>query len=62
MPKMKTRKSAKKRFSKTGTGKITHSQAGNRHLSSKKSPGRKRRLRKSKVISGAMALRTKKMI
>ena len=62
MPKMKTKKSAAKRFSKTGSGKVKHNRSGNRHLSTKKSPNRKRRLRKDTIISKAMAKRTKTMI
>ena len=62
MPKMKTKKSAAKRFKKTGSGKIVHHQGGNRHLSTKKSPKRKRRLRKDTTISKAMSRRTKTMI
>jgi len=62
MPKMKTRKSAAKRFRKTGSGKIVHNRAGNSHLSTKKSSNRKRRLRKSTTISSAMSKRTKKML
>ena len=62
MPKMKTKKSAAKRFSKTGTGKIKYNRCGNSHLSSKKSQKRKRRLRKGAILSKAMTSRTKKMI
>ena len=62
MPKMKTKKSAAKRFKKTGSGKIVHHQSGHRHLSTKKSPKRKRRLRKDATVSSAMTRRTKIMI
>ena len=62
MPKMKTRKSVAKRFKKTGSGNIKHNKCGNRHLSSKKSPNRKRRLRKANTISKAMEKRTRTMI
>ena len=62
MPKMKTKKSAAKRFKKTGSGKIVHHQGGHRHLSTKKSPKRKRRLRKDACLSKAMENRTRKMI
>ena len=62
MPKMKTKKSAAKRFRKTGSGKLVYNQSGNRHLSTKKSSKRKRRLRKDTVLCNAMAGRTKKMI
>jgi len=62
MPKMKTKRSAAKRFKKTGSGKIIHHQGGHRHLSTKKSPKRKRHLRKVTSMSKAMTSRTKKMI
>jgi len=62
MPKMKTKKSAAKRFKKTGSGKIVHHQGGHRHLATKKSSKRKRRLRKATTLSKAMSSRTKKMI
>ena len=62
MPKMKTKKSASKRFKKTGTGKIVHHQGGHRHLATKKSTKRKRQLRKDTSLSNAMNSRTKKMI
>ena len=62
MPKMKTKKSAAKRFRVTGSGKVTYNKSGNRHLSTKKSPKRKRRLRKETSLSKAMTGRTKKMI
>tara|TARA_B100001750_G_C15470104_1_gene579317 strand:+ start:1290 stop:1484 length:195 start_codon:yes stop_codon:yes gene_type:complete len=62
MPKMKTKKSAAKRFKVTGSGKIAHHQGGHRHLATRKSPKRKRRLRKDTTMSSAMTSRTKKMI
>ena len=62
MPKMKTKKSAAKRFKKTGSGKITYNLSGNRHLSTRKTSKRKRRLRKDTTMSKAMSSRTKKMI
>ena len=62
MPKMKTKKSAAKRFKKTGSGKIMYNQSGNRHLSTRKSSKRKRRLRKDTCLSKAMVKKTTKMI
>ena len=44
MPKMKTRKCAAKRLKQTGTGKYRHNKAGSRHILTKKSAKRKRRL------------------
>jgi len=62
MPKVRTRKSAAKRFTKTGTGELKHHHTGSRHLLTRKSKGRKRRLRAGTLISKAMSKRTKKMI
>ncbi|MCL2353108.1 MAG: 50S ribosomal protein L35 [Defluviitaleaceae bacterium] len=50
MPKMKTHKGAAKRFSITGTGKLKRTQANKNHILEKKSPKRKRRLRKSTLV------------
>jgi large subunit ribosomal protein L35 len=44
MPKMKTHRSAHKRFKRTGTGKFTCRRAGRSHLNVTFSSGRKRRL------------------
>jgi len=44
MPKMKTNSSAKKRFRFTGSGKIKRKHAYKRHILTKKSKDRKRRL------------------
>jgi len=44
MPKIKTRKTAAKRFKVTGTGKILRGNTGKGHLMMKKSSSRKRRL------------------
>jgi large subunit ribosomal protein L35 len=50
MPKLKTKKSAAKRFKITGTGKIMYYGAGGGHLLSKKSKKRKRRIRKPHIL------------
>ena len=53
MPKMKTRKTAAKRFKFTGTGKIMRQNTGKGHLMMKKCSSRKRRLNlESTVASG----------
>ena len=44
MPKMKTSKTAAKRFSKTGTGKLRRLQQNRQHLFEKKPSTRTRRL------------------
>ena len=43
---MKTHKGLKRRLKVTGTGKVLHKRAGKRHLMSKKSAKRRRRLSK----------------
>ena len=53
MPKMKTRKSAAKRYSVTGTGKVLYKKQGLRHILTKKASKRKRNLRHSGVLSKA---------
>ncbi len=44
MPKMKTHRSANKRYKVTASGKILRRQAGKGHLLAHKSPARKNRL------------------
>jgi len=51
MPKIKTNRSAAKRFKKTGTGKIVYHKAFGSHILSTKSRKRKRALRKSPIVS-----------
>jgi large subunit ribosomal protein L35 len=50
MPKIKTNRSAAKRFKKTGTGKITYHKSFGSHILSTKSRKRKRALRKSPLV------------
>lgn len=45
MPKLKTNRSANKRFKITGSGKIKRTQSGKQHILGKKSPKRIRNLR-----------------
>ena len=49
--KLKTHKGAKKRFRKTGTGKLIRNKANKRHILTKKSRGRKRKLGKPTRVS-----------
>ncbi|HEY6420287.1 MAG TPA: 50S ribosomal protein L35 [Candidatus Binataceae bacterium] len=51
MPKLKTKRSAAKRFSMTKTGKVKHKRAYLRHLLTSKTRGRKRRLRKPGMLN-----------
>ncbi|MCK5055683.1 MAG: 50S ribosomal protein L35 [Candidatus Aminicenantes bacterium] len=50
MPKLKTNRGAKKRFSFTATGKIKRKKANHSHILTKKSAKRKRNLRKSTIV------------
>ncbi|MCK5187600.1 MAG: 50S ribosomal protein L35 [Deltaproteobacteria bacterium] len=50
MPKIKTNRGAAKRFGKTKGGKIKRNKAFASHILTKKSPKRKRSLRKSGLI------------
>jgi large subunit ribosomal protein L35 len=53
MPKLKTNKSAKKRFKVTGTGKIKAMRLpGRKHLMKTKNSKRKRSLRQQPVMNG----------
>lgn len=51
MPKMKTKRSAAKRFSRTKSGKIKRSKANGAHILTKKSPKRKRHLRQGTLVA-----------
>ena len=53
MPKVKTRSLAKKRFSKTASGKIKSNSGYRRHLLTRKSSKRKRQLRGASYVSKA---------
>ena len=59
---MKTRRGAAKRFKFTGSGKIKRNRANKSHILTKKSPKRKRRLRKGTILTPVEAKRVKKMI
>ena len=62
MPKMKTRKTAAKRFKVTGTGKIMHQTQGRRHLLIGMSSTRRRRFRRDNVLYKVQAADIKKLI
>lgn len=62
MPKMKTRRSAAKRFEVTGGGKIKRNKAYHSHILTKKSPKRKRALDQTGTVAAADEKRVKKMI
>jgi large subunit ribosomal protein L35 len=50
MPKMKSNSGAKKRFKRTGSGKLKRKKAYKRHILTKKSPKRKNQLGKSTLV------------
>ena len=62
MPKMKTHRGAAKRFKKTGSGKIVRSKSNKQHILTKKSPKRKRRLRKTGLVASVDEKRVKQML
>ena len=62
MPKMKNHRGAAKRFSKTGSGKIKRNHGYTSHILEKKSPKRKRNLRKSAILAKGDAKRIEKLI
>ncbi len=62
MPKMKSNRGAKKRFRVTATGKVKHRSNYKSHILTKKSPKRKRKLRKYDYVHEADVPRVKKMI
>ena len=53
MPKMKTHKGAQARFKRTGTGKLRRRSQNKNHILEKKSPKRKRQLRRPASVSKA---------
>ncbi len=53
MPKIKTRRSAAKRFELTGSGKYRRRRQNMRHILTKKAPGRKMRLGKVALVDSA---------
>jgi large subunit ribosomal protein L35 len=53
MPKMKTKRGARKRLKRTGSGKLTRAGGWKQHKLEGKEPKRRRRLRKGKMIDKA---------
>lgn len=62
MPKVKTNRSAAKRFKVTGTGKLKRNKAYKRHILTKKSPKTKRNLRKAVITDATNVKNMKKII
>lgn len=62
MPKMKTNKSAAKRFKRAGGGALRRARANRRHLLTKKAPKRMRQLRGSVGMAPGDAVRADRMM
>jgi large subunit ribosomal protein L35 len=62
MPKFKTNRSAAKRFKLTGTGKIKRRRQGLRHILTKKSAKRKRRLGQDALVDKANEKYVKRLV
>jgi large subunit ribosomal protein L35 len=62
MPKMRSNRSAAKRFTVTGTGKVRRRKPGKGHLLTSKPRKRKRRLRQSTLVSAGESRRIKRML
>ena len=62
MPKVKTNRSAAKRFKVTGTGKLKRNKAYKRHILTKKSAKTKRNLRKAVITDETNVKNMKKIL
>lgn len=62
MPKIKTRRSAAKRYKLTSTGKVRFKKQGLRHILTKKNSKRKRRLRLPAMLSKVEVSRVKRLL
>jgi len=62
MPKLKTNKSASKRFKLTKRGKLRRFRQGKRHLATGKSSNRRRKLSRPTLIKGKLLKIIKKLL
>jgi large subunit ribosomal protein L35 len=62
MPKMKTKRSAAKRYDFTASGKVKYKKQGLRHILTKKSSKRKRKLRKTGILSKTEQRRAERLL
>ena len=62
MPKIKTKRSAAKRFKVTGSGKIKRNKAYKRHILSSKNKKRKRNLRHATTVAAVEQKNIRKLI
>jgi len=62
MPKIRTKRGASKRFKLTGNKKVRRNKAYASHILTKKSPKRKRNLRKGGLVDTTQERRVKRML
>ena len=62
MPKLKTKRSAAKRFKITGTGKVVRHQSMKSHILTKKTTARKRHLRKPVLVAKSFVKKVRAML
>ena len=62
MPKMKTNKSAAKRFRVSGSGRVRRSKSGGNHLMQEKSRKRIRRARNNDMVDKTLERKIKRLI
>jgi large subunit ribosomal protein L35 len=62
MPKLKSHRGAAKRFKITATGKVKRQHAFARHILTKKTAGRKRKLSKSTIATDADTPKIRRML
>ena len=62
MPKMKSNKGAAKRLKSTASGRLKRHKANKSHILTKKTPKRKRPLRKSDLVDKADEKRMKRLL
>ncbi len=62
MPKIRTNRGAAKRFKLTGNKKVKRNKAYSSHILTKKTSKRKRKLKKSDMVSSSETKRVKRML
>ena len=62
MPKLKTKRVARKKFRITGTGKFKHPKMNRNHILGKKSPKRKMKLRRQAMVDSTNEAAVRKML
>ncbi len=62
MPKMKTRRSSAKRFSRTGTGKLKRNKANHRHMLIRRAKTVKRKMRQSELVDASEVKKVRRML